>query len=107
MTNGTQSYAVFTYECGDLDFPNLAVIGYYAPLGPHKTHPLSDTDVTADTIACVHLKSVWNNIVYDLTPGDGTIYATTPEPSDFIGMLPLILATTSSMWSSLIFRKLC
>ena len=38
----------------------------------------------ANSIACVHLVSPWNNIVYDLQPGS-VILPTTPEPSEFIG----------------------
>ena len=87
ITNGTQSYSIFTYKCGELDFPDIAVIGYNVPLGQYKTHPLSNTDISPDTIACVHLDSVWNNVVYDLTPHEGTIYTATPEPSDFIGII--------------------
>ena len=91
VTSGTQSYSIFTYECGDLDFSDLAVIGYHTPLGQSETHPLSDTAVSPDTIACVHLKSIWNNVVYDLTPHEGTIYTTTPEPSEFIGTLRFVV----------------
>ena len=40
---------------------------------------------SADSIACTHLLSPWNNIVYDLQPGS-VILPTTPEPSNFIGM---------------------
>ena len=96
VTNGTQSYAVFTYECGKLDFPNLAVIGYYVPLGPYQIHPLSDTDVAPDTIACVHLNSVWKNIVYDLTPDKNTVFTVTPEPSSFIGTYASYILCPSS-----------
>ena len=64
----------------------MAVIGYNTPLGPFRNHPLSDTDVAADTIACVHLDSVWNNVIYDLQPDGNTIFTGTPEPSDFIGI---------------------
>lgn len=85
ITNGTKSYAVFTYKCGELEFSDVAVIGYSAPLGPYKNHPLSDTDITADTIACVHQDSVWNNVIYDLQPDGNTVLTGTPEPYDYIG----------------------
>ena len=86
VTNGTQSYAVFTYKCGELDFSDKAVIGFNAPLGPYKNHPLSNAGVAADNIACVHLYSVWNNVIYDLTPDGSTVFTGTPAPSDFIGI---------------------
>lgn len=85
ITNSTKSYAIFTYKCGALESSDVVVIGYNAPLGTYKNHPLSDTDVTADTIACVHLDSVWNNVVYDLHPDGTTVLTGTPEPPDFIG----------------------
>ena len=64
----------------------MAVIGYNAPLGPYKNHPLSNADVEADTIACVHLDSVWNNVIYDLQPNGSIVFSVPPEPSDFIGI---------------------
>ena len=90
ITNGTKSYAVFTYKCGELEFSDVAVIGYSVPLGPYENHPLSDTDITADTIACVHQDSVWNNVIYDLQPDGNTVFTGPPEPYEFIGTYILI-----------------
>lgn len=61
------------------------MIGYNIPLGDYDNHPLSDANVPADAIACVHLDSVWNNVVYDLQPDGNTVFTGTPEPSQFIG----------------------
>ena len=69
------------------------MIGYNVPLGNFENHPLSYADVTADTIGCVHLDSVWNNVVYDLQPDGSTIFISTPEPSDFIGRKDVIVIT--------------
>lgn len=86
VTNSTKSYAIFTYKCGELDFLDTAVIGYNIPLGYYVNHPLSDAALPADTVACVHLDSVWNNVVYDLQPDGSTVFTGTPEPSQFIGI---------------------
>lgn len=61
------------------------MVGFNAPLGPYKNHPLSIADITADTIACVHLDSLWNNVIYDLTP-DGKVFTGTPEPLESTGI---------------------
>ena len=85
---------MFTYKCGDLKYSDVAVVGHNAPLESYKNHPLSDTDVDADTIACVHLDSVWNNVVYDLQTKGNYVLSSTPEPSDFIGMyIQFVLVT--------------
>ena len=82
VTDGIKSYSVYTYKCGDLVWPNAATIGYNIPLMDSVNSPLSGD--SADSVACTHLYSVWNNIVYDLQPGS-IILPTTPMPSDFIG----------------------
>lgn len=102
ITNGTKSYSVFTYKCGDLNYPDIAVVGYNVPLGSYENHPLSDTDVDADAIACVHLDSVWNNVMYDLQPDGNFVLANTPEPSEFIGTVSYYLSL--SVKSEVVFN---
>ena len=98
---------MFTYKCGELTWSDPATIGYNVPLGPYKNHPLSDADVDPDTVACVHLDSVWNNVVYDLQPDGNVVLTTTPAPSDFIGMaLTLDFAVLMSSTSH-DYRQLC
>ena len=91
ITNSTQSYAVFTYKCGELSWSENATIGFNVPIGPYKNHPLSDAAVDPDTIACVHMDSVWNNVIYNLQPDGNLVLTTTPEPSDFIGIVSVHL----------------
>ena len=84
-TNGSKSYAVFTYHCGDLLWLSDATIGFNAPPDTYESHPLSGTDINPDTIACVHSpESEWNNVIYDLEPSP-IILAVTPEPYFAIG----------------------
>lgn len=83
ITDGTDSYSVYTYKCGELTWPGSAIIGFNAPLMDYTNDPFSGN--SADSIACTHLISPWNNIVYDLQPGT-VILPTTPEPSSFIGL---------------------
>ena len=112
ITNSTKSYAIFTYKCGELDFSDTAVIGYNIPVGSYENHPLSDTDVPANVIACVHLDSVWNNVVYDLQPDGNTVFIGTPEPLQFIGIQALLYSTFMNRdsytcnWSDFHFRQL-
>ena len=83
ITDGIKSYSVYTYKCGELTWPNTVTIGYNIPLMDPVNSPLSGT--SADSVACRHLYSLWNNIVYDLQPGN-TILPTTPMPSNFLGL---------------------
>ena len=44
LTDGTRSYTVFTYKCGELNyskFPTAAAIGFSAGLSLYANHPLS------------------------------------------------------------------
>lgn len=84
-TNGSKSYAVFTYHCGDLQWLRDATIGYNAPPDNYENHPLTGTDIYPDTIACVHTESEWNNVIYDLEPSP-IILGMTPEPTTSIGI---------------------
>ena len=67
-TNGEESYAVFTYKCGDLNWLSSprASIGYSAASNVYANHPLSRTS-NVNSIACVNSpSSPWSNIVYNL-----------------------------------------
>ena len=81
---------MYTYKCGELEWSNDATIGANAPLDGYYNHPLTLTDISPDEIACVHLDSVWNNVIVDLEPNP-VILPMTPAPSSFIGitLLPL------------------
>ena len=67
-SHGSLSYAVFTYQCGLINWTmHNASVGYTA--GPHlfQNHPLSRTSNVVN-IDCVNQPtSIWSNVVYKLT----------------------------------------
>ena len=67
-TDGDQSYAVFTYQCGELNWVrNRASIGFSAGPNLFANHPLSRQPNVND-IACVNQTcSPWTNVVYRIT----------------------------------------
>ena len=70
MTNGTKTYAVYTYHCDDISWThgNRTVIGFNAGGTYFANHPLSSTKNASD-IDCESLPaSEWHNVVYDLNP---------------------------------------
>ena len=65
-TNGYQSYAVFTYKCGELNWlrSNYAGIGFSAGPNVFANHHLSQQPNVND-IACVNqICPPWTNVVY-------------------------------------------
>ena len=77
-TNGTKSYGVMTYHCGELGWSDPATIGYYAPTTVSYNHPLSQGLLT-DEIACLHSGSDWSNLIFELETSNH-ILEMTPEP---------------------------
>lgn len=70
ITNGTKTYAVFTYRCDDITWTNgnNTVIGFNAGGTSYANHPLSASEDVVD-IDCERFPdSVWNNVVYDVNP---------------------------------------
>lgn len=84
VTDGSKSYAVYTYYCGGLYWLNPATIGFNAPPSTYNNHPITGTDLTPDNVACVHRDSPWNNVIFDLEPNP-IVLGTTPAPSNTIG----------------------
>ena len=67
-TNGDQSYAVFTYKCGELNWlrPNYAAIGFSAGPYLNANHPLS-RQPNVNNISCVNQTCPpWTNVVYQV-----------------------------------------
>ena len=66
-TDGVRSYAIYTYECGKLNWRHLkASIGFSASPSFYAEHPLSRTS-SVNEIACINnATSVWSNTVYTL-----------------------------------------
>ena len=73
VTNGTESFAIFIYQCGAMGWNGNATIGFNAGGTWFENHPLSGT-VNTNSIACTNYsQTVWTNLVYKLTPR-GTVY---------------------------------
>ena len=85
ITNGTKSYAVFTYQCPEVEWSDGAVIGFNAGFEYFGNHPLSGL-VQSSVIDCVHPNVEWNNVIFDLTPGD-VRNESTPTPPNTIGKI--------------------
>ena len=67
ITDGTKSYAVYTYQCGLMEWSDSATIGYNGGRNYFANHPLSGSP-GAQTIACVNSpENMWSNVVYNLT----------------------------------------
>lgn len=66
ITDETQSYVVFTYMCGLMEWENTATIGYTANGDSFDNH-----DPSSDEIACVNSPdSDWSNVIYLLSEDD-------------------------------------
>ena len=68
-TDGDQTYAVFTYQCGELNWiqGDSASIGFSAGPNLFANHPLSRQPNVND-IACVNQTcSPWTNVVYRIS----------------------------------------
>ena len=80
ITNGTKTYAVFTYHCDDINWVNgnNTVIGFNAGGTSYDNHPLS-AGPDAGNIDCEsYPPSLWNNVVYDVNPLGSNSSATPP-----------------------------
>ena len=69
-TQGSSSYAIFTYKCGLLRWTSKnAAIGYSMGHDDFANHPLSGTSRVTDIDCLNYSSSVWSNVVYNLTQG--------------------------------------
>ena len=66
-TDGIQSFAVFTYKCGELNWShNRASIGFSASSSVFANHRLSRL-LNVNDIACLESPSPpWSNVVYQI-----------------------------------------
>ena len=68
ITDGTDSFAVFTYQCGAMTWSGNATIGFNAGGSQFENHPLSGSSI-AQSIGCMNYNStVWTNLLFKLTP---------------------------------------
>lgn len=66
ITNGQQSYALFTYQCGQLGWSGGATIGFTAAGNVYQNNRLSGT--YARNIACLNSPTtIWTNVIYQLS----------------------------------------
>ena len=82
VTNGTKSYSIFTYKCGEIEWSGPVSVGYNAPPNTYYNHPLTLTSLPINALACSHLESEWNNVITDLQPGN-VILPSPPQPPLF------------------------
>ena len=77
ITNGSTSYAVFIYNCNDMEWSGEAKIGWQANAVLYAAHSLSGT-TNAKNIACLNTPTTLSStLVYKLTgnePSKCTIY---------------------------------
>ena len=84
VSSGVKSYAIFTYFCGDIQWPGPAGVGYYAPPATFYNHSLAFSPLEVSELACTHVDSEWNNVIIDLQPGN-VILPSTPAPVSLTG----------------------
>ena len=69
-SQGSTSYAIFTYKCDLLQWTrNHAAIGYSAGPDNFANHPLSRTSKVINIDCLNYPSSVWSNVVYNLNEG--------------------------------------
>lgn len=66
-----------------IEWSDGAVIGFNAGSEHYENHALSGL-LQSSVIDCVHTESEWNNVIFDLTPGE-VMNTTTPIPPSIIG----------------------
>ena len=91
ITDGNNSFAVFTYRCDLLQWSRRAVIGYNAAGDFFANHDFSGG--SAESIDCINLPvSNYSNVVYQLSIEDITI--TEPPPTIEPGKILSICSCT-------------
>ena len=72
VTDGTNSYAVFTYRCGDMTWAYNPTIGFNAAGSSFANHPNTGSS-NAEEIACLNSpQSQWYNLVYQISLPNAT-----------------------------------
>ena len=75
LTDGTQSYTVFTYKCGELNWSTSSTgIGFSAGPSLYANHPLSRRS-NVRSIACLNSpETPWSNVVYKVDLRKGNLH---------------------------------
>lgn len=83
ISDGTKSYAVFTYQCSMIQWSGSATIGFNAAGSFYSNHPYSGT-INTDAIDCTNSTSnTGTNLVYDLVPDPGALSDLPPAPPPY------------------------
>ena len=93
ITNGTESYAVFIYRCGDMTWGYSPTIGYSAAGSSFANHPNTGS-TNAEEIACLNTPlSQWYNLVYQISLPNATNQTSLPiiEPRKTIIIIIILL----------------
>ena len=68
ITDGTESFALFIYQCGAVSWYGNATVGFNAGGTWFENHPLSGTS-SVSSVACLNSTGgIWTTLVYKLTP---------------------------------------
>ena len=90
ITNGTKSYAVYTYKCGEMEWGDESTIGFNAGGEYYENHPITG-HFQSHYISCLQNISTGNlikNEIYDLVPNpDSLMPGVVPPSHTTIGML--------------------
>ncbi len=75
ITDGVNSYSLFTYKCGEMEWSRQGVIGFNAAGQSYENHVLSlESFVEAPSIACSNsANSEWTNVIYKLIVTNSTV----------------------------------
>ena len=67
VTDGTNSYAIFIYRCGDLEWSGGATIGYGASLEMFSNHRFSGTFFVTATACLSNPDNQFFTVLYEIT----------------------------------------
>ena len=103
VTDGTRSYAIFSYGCGNVNHGNDAVVGFRATERFAEYHPLSFGNATK--IGCAG-SGEFNLLLFDLTPDTSPtgewpkyVHSRQDSPAQICGGLIMIAVSYSPQWA--------
>lgn len=88
ITDGTKSYAVHIYKCGEMEWGDESTIGFNAGADYFENHPITG-HFQSHLIACLQESygSLIKNEIYDLVPNpESLILGAVPPYHTTIGM---------------------
>ena len=73
ITDGEQSYAIFTYLCGAMNWHGYATIGINSDGNFYTNYPLSGTSSVTEVACLEYPDSLLKNLIYPLTSHTGSL----------------------------------